>query len=118
MQPLALNANARVDHPAPAEPRLVNAAHEFEGQMMKELLKPLTQNDSAATSLTGDDDDSGSGSVLGEFAAEALGRALSYRGGFGIANRIVGQLSQNVNQNDTKPVTAKVHGNTVMRTHQ
>jgi Rod binding domain-containing protein len=71
--------------------RLVKAAHEFEGQMMKELLKPMTAKDAM---LGGDDDsDAGSGGALGEFASEALGRALSDGGGFGIANQIVRDLS-------------------------
>jgi Rod binding domain-containing protein len=79
------------------QPRLVSAAHEFEAQMMKELLKPMT-NDSA---LTGDEGDSssGSGSALGQFASEALGRALSNQGGFGIATRIVQELSTEGNKN-------------------
>jgi flagellar protein FlgJ len=73
------------------QPRLVQAAHEFEGQMLKELLKPMTSSDG----LTGGDDgaDSSSGQALGEFASEALGKALSEQGGFGIANQIVRQLS-------------------------
>jgi Rod binding domain-containing protein len=75
---------------------MVKAAHEFEGQMMKELLKPMT----GSTSMLGDDDDSGGGSngALGEFASEALGRALSDRGGFGIANQIVHELSHSGNK--------------------
>ncbi len=40
----------------PLPPRLVKAAHEFEAQMMKELLKPMTES----RSFTGDDEDSGS----------------------------------------------------------
>jgi Rod binding domain-containing protein len=71
------------------QPRLVRAAHEFEAQMMKELLKPMT----GSSSLTGEDDEQGSGGALGEFASEALGRALSERGGFGIADSIVKDLS-------------------------
>jgi Rod binding domain-containing protein len=116
MQTLAINATSQLDPHTFPEPRLVRAAHEFEGQMMKELLKPLTEDDS----LTGDDDDSvsGSGGALGEFAAEALGRALSDRGGLGIANRIVGELSQESNKNGAGIVTAKVHGNTAMRIPQ
>ncbi len=116
MQPLAFSAIPQPDDRVRAEPRLVRAAHEFEGQMMKELLQPLTQSDS----LTGDDEDSasGSGGALGEFAAEALGRALSSHGGFGIADRIVGQLSHESNKNGAEPVTANVHRNTVMRIHQ
>lgn len=92
-------------------PRLVRAAHEFEGQMMKELLKPMTAGDG----LTGDEDDSGSGGTLSEFGAEALGQALSQQGGFGIADRIVKDLSRSGNQPHTGKVTGKLPGNTVMR---
>jgi Rod binding domain-containing protein len=94
------------------QPRLVRAAHEFEAQMMKELMKPMT---SATSSLTGDEDDSdsssGSGGALGQFASEALARALSDRGGLGIANQIVKELSHS----DTQKVTGNPHGDTVMK---
>ncbi len=87
-------------------PRLVNAAHEFEAQMMKELLKPTTRGDA----LTNDgDEDEGSGGALGEFASEALGRALSDRGGFGIATSIVKELSRPVNH--SAATTVSQHGN-------
>jgi Rod binding domain-containing protein len=69
-------------------PRLVKAAHEFEGQMMKELLKPMM-----AGGDDGDDGADGSGGALGEFASEALGQGLSQQGGFGIADRIIKELS-------------------------
>lgn len=75
-------------------PRLVRAAHEFEGQMMKELLKPMTDGDP----LTGAADSSaepGSQSALNEFAGEVMGRALSEHGGLGIADRIVRELAGN-----------------------
>lgn len=87
------------------QPRLVRAAHEFEAQMMKELLKPMTGNDA----LTGEEEDSGgdagSNGALGEFASEALGQALSQRGGFGIANSIVRDLSHSGNRYKTGKVT-------------
>jgi Rod binding domain-containing protein len=83
------------------QPRLVRSAHEFEAQMMKELLKPMTSGDA----LTGGDEDSGSGGALGEFASEALGRALSERGGFGIATSIVRDLSQTGNKSSSTSVT-------------
>jgi Rod binding domain-containing protein len=67
--------------------------------MMKEMLKPLT----SSSSLGGDDEESslGSGGALGEFASEALGKALSAGGGFGIANRILHDLSHSGNQKVT-----------------
>jgi len=95
------------------QPRLVRAAHEFEAQMMKELMQPLHQGSSLIES--GDDQDSGSGDALGEFATEALGRALSQGGGFGIAAGIVKQLSPAGNQNGTVPVIGNLHVDTGMR---
>lgn len=94
-------------------PRLVRAAQEFEAQMMKELLKPMTSTDG----LTGEDEDAGSGSggALGEFASEALGRALSERGGFGIATSIVQHLSHSGNDSHSAKVTGNGNGNTVIR---
>ena len=93
------------------QPRLVHAAHEFEAQMMQELLKPMT----SGNGLDGEDGTaSGSGSALASFASEALGRALSERGGFGIANGIVSQLSHSGNRPVTAQVTKNSHGNTVM----
>ena len=74
---------------APAEPRLTHAAQEFEAQMMKELLGPLNRR--SALFEDGGGEDAG---VLGEFASESLAGALSARGGLGIANRILDDLSR------------------------
>ncbi len=76
-----------------AEPRLVSAAHEFEAQMMKELLDPLVTGDTSAEV----DGDAGLGlhSAIGSFAGEALGRALSSHGGFGIATNVIKSFSRN-----------------------
>jgi Rod binding domain-containing protein len=95
------------------QPRLVHAAHEFEAQMMQELLKPMT----SSNGLDGEDGDSASGSsgALGAFASEALGRALSEQGGFGIATSIVRQLSPASNKQATTQVTGNLHGNTVIK---
>jgi Rod binding domain-containing protein len=99
------------------QPRLVHAAHEFEAQMMKELLKPLSQNDGLTGS--GDQgDDEGSGGALGEFASEALGRALSDAGGFGIASSIVKQLTPKGNHTPPSAVTRNPHGNTAIKATQ
>ncbi len=95
-------------YPSPPQPRLVKAAHEFEAQLMKELLKPLTAGDG----LTGSDDDSGSTGALGDYATESLGRALSDQGGFGIASSIIAQVSRSGNRPATAPVIANPHADT------
>lgn len=75
-----------------ANPRLERSAHEFEASLMAELLKPMQKTDG----LTGEDSDAGgdgSGGALQDFASESLARAISERGGFGIADRILQQLN-------------------------
>ncbi len=95
------------------QPRLVTAAHEFEAQLMKELLKPMNQG----MSVSGDDDDSesGSGGVLGEYATEALARGLSNQGGLGIANQIVHSLTPPSNTEKATPVMGDLRPNTVIK---
>jgi len=101
--------------PAIPQPRLVKAAHEFEAQMMKEMMAPLTKSTTVpgvgASGSDDDDQDSGSGGALGEFASEALGKALSAAGGFGIANRVIGEIGHTGGHTGTqgpaKPVTTK-----------
>ena len=103
-------------------PRLVRAAQEFEGQMMKELLQPLTTTDPLTGEADSGDSDlisgSGSGGALSQFASEALGQALSEHGGFGIARQIVRELSRSGNRSAVGEVTRSRHGNTVMRKSQ
>jgi Rod binding domain-containing protein len=94
-----------VENSPKGQPRLVNAAHEFEAQMMKELMKPLTKG-AAPGGADEDDDDSGdsfgSAGALGDFASEAMARALSEQGGFGIADRLIAQLTQRKAQEDSR----------------
>jgi flagellar protein FlgJ len=85
------------------QPRLVKAAHEFEAAMMKELMAPL---EPGHDQLGGDDGDSGSSSALGSFAGEALGKAISEHGGFGIAKNIIRQLTAGSNHSGNSPVPA------------
>ena len=81
------------------QPRLVKAAHEFEAAMMKELMAPLEPGHDP---LGGEAED-GSSSALGSFAGEALGKAISEHGGFGIAKSIIHQLIGNHSGNPLVP---------------
>ena len=101
-----MNAIAISTHAHPAaipQPRLVQAAHEFEAQLMKELLKPMT----AGASLDGDESDSDCGGVIADFATEALGQSLSQQGGLGIATSILRSLSQNEKGSPDTPHTGR-----------
>lgn len=111
MNPLAPLGLA-VQHISQPGQRLVRAAEEFEGQMMKELLKPLNQGDALTGAAEGEE---GSCGALGDFANEALGQALSREGGFGIASSIVRQLSHSGTVPKATQVTGSLHANTQLR---
>lgn len=70
------------------DPRLKPAAHEFEACLMKEFLAPL-QKDALFGDDQGGEGGAGSCSALMSFGAETLARAISERGGFGIATKIL-----------------------------
>lgn len=96
-------------------PRLVKAAHEFEAMMMKELVHPMVNSGG----LFGEEDNdtaAGSGNALSEYSAEALANSLSQYGGFGMADRIVADLSRESNYSGNGTVTKKDHRNTAIRT--
>lgn len=71
--------------------KLNRSGHEFESQMMKELLRPMCGRDE-------DGDENGSEGALADFAGEALGNGISRVGGFGIADRIMTSLSRTETQ--------------------
>lgn len=73
------------------DPRLKPAAHEFEASLMKELLEPLLHDPLFAG--PGDrENPEGGGNALLSFGAQALAQAISDRGGFGIAEKILANL--------------------------
>ncbi len=96
----AENGPAAATRPVPPQPRLVKAAHEFEAAMMKELMTQLQPKPDAL----GGEDEEGSADALRSFASDALGKALSERGGFGIASRIIDQLAPQGNHSGNSPV--------------
>ena len=94
MLPLAAvtaNGSSDAGTGAKIDPRLKPAAHEFEACLMKEFLKPL-QGDALFDDGKDGASSDGSENALMSFGSEALARAISERGGFGIAAKIIGQL--------------------------
>jgi Rod binding domain-containing protein len=76
-----------------SDPRLKPAAHEFEACLMKEFLQPL-EHDALFDDKSDPNSGEGSDSALMSFGSEALAKAISERGGFGIATKIIGHFKQ------------------------
>lgn len=88
----ALGAGGPGNAASAADPRLKPAAHEFEASLMKELLEPM-QHDSLFDDAGDPDSPEGSDNALMSFGTEGLAKAISDRGGFGIASKILAHFS-------------------------
>jgi flagellar protein FlgJ len=81
-------------------PKLVNAAQQFESMMLQEMLKPMR---SGEDSWGGDADKSSDASMdtISSFGTEAVATAISKGGGLGIARQVIQQVTQE-HQRDVK----------------
>jgi peptidoglycan hydrolase FlgJ len=72
--------------------KLVDSAQQFEATMLQELLKPMQHGQSS----WGDEEknEDSASDTMSSFGTEAIAKAISKGGGFGIARRVVEQVTQ------------------------
>jgi len=85
----------------PKQARLVDAAQQFEATMLQELLKPLQHGQDSWGGEENGDDGSGSDTIT-SFGTEAMAKAMSKGGGFGIAKQIISKVTLEHQQNSEK----------------
>jgi flagellar protein FlgJ len=85
---------------AQSRAKLADAAQQFEAMMLQELLKPMR---TGQTSWGGEEknDDSGE-DTMSSFGTEAVAKAISKGGGFGIARQIIRQVTMEHEKNSKK----------------
>lgn len=71
--------------------QLEDAAQQFEATMLQELLKPLRRGRDSWDSA--DQNDDAASDTISSFGAEAIAKAISTGGGFGIAKQIVSKVA-------------------------
>jgi Rod binding domain-containing protein len=71
--------------------KLVDAAQQFEATMLQELLKPLQRGQSSWGG--GESSDDAASDTISSFGTEAIAKAISQGGGFGIAKQIVSKVT-------------------------
>jgi flagellar protein FlgJ len=69
--------------------RLVDAAQQFEGMMLEQLLKPMQKSQDAGFGQDPDTDRDGSLDTLSSYGTEAVANAIARSGGLGIARKLV-----------------------------
>jgi Rod binding domain-containing protein len=80
--------------------KLVDAAQQFEATMLQELLKPM-QHGQSSWGGEEESDDSAS-DTISSFGTEAIAKAISQGGGFGIAKQIVSKVTSEQQRNSEK----------------
>jgi Rod binding domain-containing protein len=80
--------------------KLIDAAQQFEAAMLQELLKPMQHGQSSwGGEEEGDDTAS---DTISSFGTEAIAKAISKGGGFGIAKQIVSKVTLEHQRNSEK----------------
>ncbi|HEV2618597.1 MAG TPA: hypothetical protein VGU23_01510 [Acidobacteriaceae bacterium] len=85
--PNASTAAAMLQHK-----KLTEAAQQFEGMLMQELLKPMKEHGFSQDEADSGDEGSGLGDTLSSYGTETMATAIAKGGGLGIAKRVVAQV--------------------------
>jgi Rod binding domain-containing protein len=90
--------------------KLADGAHQFEAMMLEEMLKPLKfgeSPDAAGGTDDGAEGGTGANGTIQGYGTEALAKAISNGGGFGLARQIIRQVTQEDGRKQS-PAVSKV----------
>ncbi len=82
--------------------RLVDAAQQFEATMLQELLKPMQHGQDSWGGEEKSDDSATD--TISSFGTEAIAKAISKGGGFGVAKQIVSKVTVEHQRNSQKKI--------------
>jgi flagellar protein FlgJ len=85
---------------AQKQAKLVDAAQQFEATMLQELLKPMQHGQDSWGGEEKSDDSAGD--TISSFGTEAVAKAISKGGGFGIAKQIISKVTLEHQRNTEK----------------
>lgn len=111
-------APSALPSPAAGEHRkLIDAAQQFEGMLLQELLKPMKEHGFCQQDGEDDNKDEGSGfgDTLSSFGTEAMATAIARSGGLGIASRVVEQVEGEKASHTQGASAAKSIGNSKIK---
>jgi peptidoglycan hydrolase FlgJ len=83
--------------------KLVDAAQQFEATMLQELLKPMQHGQNTWEDEEQSDDSASD--TISSFGTEAIAKAISKDGGFGIAKQIVSKVTLEHQRNSEKKIS-------------
>lgn len=73
--------------------QLTDAAQQFEGMFLQEILKPLRSDKEDGGWASGEQDSDSGSDTINSFGVEAVAKAISQSGGLGIARQVIQQVT-------------------------
>jgi flagellar protein FlgJ len=98
-----LSSQVGSDVESKKQAKLVDAAHQFEAMMLQELLKPMSGGQDSWGGDEKSEEDSAS-DTISSFGTEAFANAISKKGGFGIAKKVISQVEMEHQRNSQKKI--------------
>jgi Rod binding domain-containing protein len=86
--------------------KLVEAAQQFEGMLMQEMLKPMREHGFGQQDSDDKEEGSGFADTLSSFGTETMATAIAKSGGLGIAKRVVAQVEAENTAHGSTPANA------------
>jgi flagellar protein FlgJ len=90
---LGLQSAIVPDKGAAQHAKLVDAAQQFEGVLLQEMLKGMQSGKDGEDGDSSDDGSDGSNDTLGSFGTEAVANAIAKGGGIGVARQVVAKVT-------------------------
>ena len=81
------------DKDAAQHAKLVDAAQQFEGMLLQEMLKGMQTDKDGMNGEDGSESSDGSNDTLRSFGTEAVANAISKGGGLGIAKQVIAKVT-------------------------
>lgn len=98
---------AGVDPVAARHAKLVDAAHQFEGVLLGEMMKSMQTDKDGMSADSADEESSGATDTMRSMGTEAVAKAISQAGGLGIARQIVAKVTSEDRRGDHKDQIGK-----------
>ena len=89
---IGANTVATTAAETPEHRKLKDAAQQFEGMLLQEMLKPMREHGFGQSDSEDKEDGSGFADTLISFGTESVATAIAKSGGLGIAKRVVEQV--------------------------
>ena len=105
----AIPAQTTANNDSKNQARLTDAAQQFEGMLLQEMLKPMRTGSSDETWSSEEQGSDGSEETINSFGVQAVATAIAKGGGLGIARQVIQQVTAEHDKMQPKTASMNSH---------